>query len=88
VSVDLRWLQDHAGKRTTPYPHELAPATPPTCPGCGADLTGRRTAHDTPAVYCDLACARRHESRRQFAAAEAARHERRLNLRHYGDARE
>jgi hypothetical protein len=82
VSVDLRWLQEHAGKRTTPYPHETPdPFEVPRCPACHAPLTGEMSRDGLPRLYCDTACARRHESRRQFAAAEAARHERRLGLK-------
>jgi hypothetical protein len=83
---DLRWLNDHAGKRATPYPHELAPATSPTCLDCGADLAGGERGRDgLPRIYCDADCARHHQSRLQFAAAEAGRHERRLGLKVYGD---
>jgi hypothetical protein len=76
---DMRWLNDHAGKRATPYPHELVTPAPPACLDCGATLANPLR------TYCNTACARRHEARLQFAAMEAARHERRLGLRHFGE---
>lgn len=77
---DLYWLNAHAGKRTTPYPHEVAdPFDVPRCPQCHAPLA------DPLRVYCDAACMRAHQARLAYAAAEAGRHERRLGLRHYGD---
>lgn len=86
---DLYWLNAHAGKRATPYPHELAGTCDvPRCADCHAPLSGERGRDGLPALYCNATCARHHQGRLQFAAAEAARHERRLGLRHYGDARE
>jgi hypothetical protein len=82
---DLRWLNDHAGKRATPYPHETATAGPPTCPGCGAAVTGERGHDGLPRTYCSEPCRKTHHSRLQFALSEAARHERRLGLKVYGD---
>jgi len=79
---DIRWFSDNAGRRTTPYPHDLAPVAEPVCanPGCGAALAGERGKDGWRLRYCDQACQRRHASLVQFAAHEAARHERRLGL--------
>lgn len=54
-------------------------------PGVWRGARGRVANSGLPALYCDADCARHHQARLQFAAAEAARHERRLGLKVYGD---
>lgn len=51
-----------AGTRTAPYPAPVE-ATPPTCPGCGGDLTGRKAANGLPPVYCGAACRKAYAAR-------------------------
>jgi hypothetical protein len=82
TALTLQQCADLAGKRTEPYPEQVAALDPQPhqCRGCGTALHGARSRNTLALrVYCSVGCQRTYQRLTQTSAADL----RGLDLREY-----